>query len=227
MANTYAKFCPNVFVAKCEEPHKKGDIITVETKYGKENEHEVWNLVAQKNGFYYYSITRTDGYDFQERARQRAEKLAGYAASAEAKSSQYCEKAFQAVAGIVPGQPILTDHYSARYHRNALKRSDSAMRQSVELSQKAESYQSRIKYWEEQAEKINLSMPESIDYYQALLERAEDYHAKLKSGELPREHAYSLTYAKKDVNEARKNLELAIKLWGNNESDTDNTNPQQ
>ena len=26
--NTYAKYCPNVFVAKCTERHEKGDIIT-------------------------------------------------------------------------------------------------------------------------------------------------------------------------------------------------------
>lgn len=34
--NTYAKYCPNVFLAKCEEQYQKGDIITVTTKYGKE-----------------------------------------------------------------------------------------------------------------------------------------------------------------------------------------------
>ena len=33
--NIYRKYCPNVFVAQCEEEHKKGDTIIVETKYGK------------------------------------------------------------------------------------------------------------------------------------------------------------------------------------------------
>lgn len=27
-------------------------------------------------------------------------------------------------------------------------------------------------------------------------------------------HSYTLTYAKKDVNEAQKNYDLAVKLWG-------------
>jgi hypothetical protein len=36
--NTYKKYCPNVFVAQCEEKHEKGDAIIVVTKYGKENE---------------------------------------------------------------------------------------------------------------------------------------------------------------------------------------------
>ena len=63
--NTYAKYCPNVYVAKCEERHEKGEIITVQTKYGKENECVVHNLVANINGFYYYSIARADGYNLQ------------------------------------------------------------------------------------------------------------------------------------------------------------------
>ena len=36
--NTYKKYCPNVFVAQCEDKHEKGDVIVVETKYGKQNE---------------------------------------------------------------------------------------------------------------------------------------------------------------------------------------------
>jgi len=35
---TYTKYCPNVWLAKCEERHEKGDIINVTTRYGKENE---------------------------------------------------------------------------------------------------------------------------------------------------------------------------------------------
>jgi hypothetical protein len=57
-------------------------------------------------------------------------------------------------------------------------------------------------------------MPESIEYYTEKLAEAEEYHAGVKSGKYPREHAYTLTYAKKAVNEMRKNLETAKKLWG-------------
>lgn len=34
------------------------------------------------------------------------------------------------------------------------------------------------------------------------------------NGKYPREHAYTLTYAKKEVNELQKKYELAKKLWG-------------
>ena len=36
--NTYYKFAPNVFLAKCDEKHEKGETIEVTTKYGKEND---------------------------------------------------------------------------------------------------------------------------------------------------------------------------------------------
>lgn len=42
--NVYSKFCPNVFLAKCEEKYEKGKVIEVTTKYGKENECIVFNL---------------------------------------------------------------------------------------------------------------------------------------------------------------------------------------
>lgn len=50
--NTYAKYCPNVFVAKCTEEHEKGEVIPLTTKYGKENECIVFNLVGKKDGFF-------------------------------------------------------------------------------------------------------------------------------------------------------------------------------
>lgn len=46
--NVFKKYCPNVWVAECDEKHDKGEVITLETKYGKEVECEVYNLVAEK-----------------------------------------------------------------------------------------------------------------------------------------------------------------------------------
>jgi|GEM_PF-4988918 hypothetical protein len=72
--NTYYKFVPNVFLAKCEEKYERGEEILVTTKYGKENESIVFNLIFEKDGFYYYSIVRADGFNVQEWAKQRAER---------------------------------------------------------------------------------------------------------------------------------------------------------
>ena len=52
MPINYAKYAPNVFLAKCTEPHEKGETILVETKYGKENECIVFNLIGQKDGLF-------------------------------------------------------------------------------------------------------------------------------------------------------------------------------
>ena len=73
--NTYSKYCANVFLAKCTELHDKGEIINLTTKYGQEHECIVFNLIYKKDGFYYYSIVRADGYNVQERAKAKAEKF--------------------------------------------------------------------------------------------------------------------------------------------------------
>lgn len=82
---TYSKYCTNVWLAKCTEKHQKGDIIDVETQYGKINESIVHNLVFEKDGYYFYSITRADGYNLQEMAKRKAEQYENWANSAEQK----------------------------------------------------------------------------------------------------------------------------------------------
>ena len=47
-----------------------------------------------------------------------------------------------------------------------------------------------------------------------ILEETREYHEGLKSGKYKRAHSYSLTYAKKEVNENQKKFDLAIRLWG-------------
>ena len=56
-------------------------------------------------------------------------------------------------------------------------------------------------------------MPESLDYFQFELEKAEEYRQGLKDGIYPREHSYSLQYATKNVKELKKKYDIAVKLW--------------
>lgn len=74
------------------------------------------------------------------------------------------------------------------------------MGKSVEFSDKATEHEREAEYWDKRATTINLSMPESIDFYAHKLEEAKEYHEGVKSGKYPREHSYTLTYAKKAVN---------------------------
>lgn len=212
--NTYAKYTANVFVAKCTEAHTKGETIAIETKYGKEHECIVFNLVLRKDGFFYYSVVRTDGFNVQEWAKRRAEKLQNASLNASKKSNQYYEASHEGRDFLVLAEPIKIGHHSEKRHRALIERNYNRMSKCVEFSKKSEEYAERVAYWESKANEINLSMPESLEYYEYELEKAKMKHEGLKDGSIKREHAYSLTYAKKAVNEAEKKLQLAKRLWG-------------
>jgi len=211
--NQYSKYTANVFLAKCEEKYEKGEVITLSTKYGNEHECIVFNLIFEKEGYYYYSIVREDGFNVQEWARRKAERLQGYASNAEQKSDNYYKTSHDLVKDIPFGQPILVGHHSEKAHRNVLEKSWNAMGKCVEESKKAESYNERAAYWEKKADAINLSMPESIEYFEFELEKAKAKHEGLKNGTIERAHGMSLQYANKEVKEIEKKLQIAKKLW--------------
>lgn len=212
--NTYAKYCPNVYVAKCEEQHEKGEIITVQTKYGKENECEVHNLVATSGGFYYYSITRADDYNMQERAKAKAEQYEKSAATANAKAQHYFERSNKDRDFLSLGEPIKVGHHSEKRHRKAVEDVWNNTGKAVEMHDKAQEYESKAKRWESRQNDINLSIPESLEYYKAKLDKAVEYHEGLKTGKYPKEHSYSMVYANKAVKDLKKQVELATRLWG-------------
>jgi hypothetical protein len=212
-APIYVKYCPNVFLAKCAERHEKGDLIEVQGKYNA-HECEIHNLVAEKGGFWYYSITRADGFNAQERARRKAERLAGYAANAEKRSENAYEASKEGAGFLVLAEPIKIGHHSEKRHRALIERNRSRMSKSVEESKKAKEYARKAAYWEAQEGKITLAMPESIDYYAHKLEKAIETHAGMKNGTIERRHSMSLQYANKAAKDAKSNHETAKKLWG-------------
>lgn len=214
MENTYVKYAPNVYIAKCDSKHEKGESILVTTKYGKENECIVFNFLGEKDNHFYYSIVRADGFNVQEWAKKRAEKLQNAALNAEKKSNTYWEASNEGSDFLSLGEPIKVGHHSEKRHRALIERNHNRMNKAVELSKKADEYKSRIEYWEEKANTINLSMPESLDFFEFELEKAKIKHEGLKSGTIQKEHSYSLTYAKKEVNELENKLKLAKRLWG-------------
>lgn len=211
--NTYAKFCPNVFLAKCQEQHEKNEIITVTSKYGNETEVEIHNLVKQQGGFYFYSFVRCDGLDSQARASAKAQRYQEYADNAAKRSNQYCEATNEGRDFLSLAEPIKIGHHSEKRHRALIERNAKRMDKAVEEMKKAESYADKIAYWESMAEKIDLSMPESLEYFKHKLKEAEDKHSDLKKFPEKREHSYSLTYAKKAVNEFKQKVRLAELLW--------------
>lgn len=215
--NTYKKYCPNVFVAQCEEKYEKGDVIVVETKYGKQNECIVHNLVGytgtKENPMYCYSITRADGFNSQERAAAKVDKLNGWASSADKKGGDWMEKSNEGRDFLSLGEPIKVGHHSEKRHRALIERNWHRLDNAMEQFKKADAYRERIAYWERLSTKIDLSMPESLDFFKDQLEEAIDYHRGLKDGSIEREHSYSLPYAAKKVKELKSKYEIANKLW--------------
>ena len=84
---------------------------------------------------------------------------------------------------------------------------------AVEVGKKVEQHESKADYWNRKANDINLSMPESLEYYELKLEEAKAKHEGLKNGTIERSHSFSLTYANKDVKELEKKIKLAQRLW--------------
>lgn len=212
--NTYAKFQPNVFLAKCPNMHTKGDKISVTTQYGKENECIVFNLILKKEGFWYYSIVRADGFNVQEWAKKRAERYEKAAINSTNKSTEFWKKSNKDKDFLSLAEPIKVGHHSEKRHRRVIEQAQNNMRKSVEFADKVEEQKSKAEYWASKAETINLSMPESVEYYEYKFEEAKIKHEGLKDGSIERSHSFSLTYAKKDVNEMGKKFELAKRLWG-------------
>lgn len=214
--NTYHKFCPNVFVARCEQEYTKGEEILIQTKYGAEHRCIVFNKVGKCEGPWYYSVVRADGFNVQEWAKRRADRLIGAANNATKKSDQYWEAANEGKDFLVLAEPIKIGHHSEKRHRALIERNHNRISKAVGLMDDAKEYAERAEYWKSKADTINLSMPESLDYFEFELEKAEKKHADLKSGAVKPSHSYSMTYAKKEVNEVRKKLEIAKVLWGDN-----------
>ena len=211
--NTYTKFAANVFVAKCTEMHQKGDVIELETKHGRTHECEVWNLVGRQGEFYFYSITRADGFNAQERAKRKAERFENAAANSEKKANAAYEASKEGKDFLVLAEPIKIGHHSEKRHRALIQRNWDRMGKSIEHGRKAEEQAAKAEYYAKLTTKIDLSMPESIEFYEFKVEELKERHEKIKSGEIPRDHSFTLQYSNRDVKEAEKNLALAKRLW--------------
>lgn len=212
--NKFKKYCPNVWVAECEEQYEKGEIIELETKHGKAVECEVYNLIAQRDGIFYYSIVRLDEQTY---AQRKAERYSNAAQNHMAKSAERYKASEEGKDFLSLGEPIKVGHHSEKRHRALIERNWNRMEKSMEYAEKAKEAESKAEYWENKAGEITLAMPESIEYFKGKLETAIAYHQGLKAGTIEPGHSYSLTYAKKDVNELKKKVEIAELLWGSEE----------
>ena len=208
--NKFKKYCPNVWVAECEEKYKKGDIIQLENQYGKEVDCEVYNLILSKNGKFYYSIVRVEEKTYAERKSERYNNASSNSIS---KSNERMNAAQEGREFLSLGEPVKVGHPSEHRHRALIERNNNRMDKAMEHLSKAEEQQRKAEYWESKAKEITLAMPCSIEYFEYKLEKAIERHAGLKNGTIEKSHSYSLTYANKDVKELKQKVEIANLLW--------------
>lgn len=210
---TYVKYCPNVWLAKSSEEHQKGDIIQVANKYGNETDCEVHNLVVKNANGNFYSITRCDGLNRQTYAERKAEKYNAWAQAAKASSEAWSNRANEGRDFLSLGEPIKVGHHSEKRHRALIERNHNRMSNAVAAEALSQQHEYKAEYWESRKNDIDLSMPESIEFFTYELEKAEALQAGLKNGTVPRLHSFSLPYATKAVKELKSKLEIAKKLW--------------
>jgi len=212
--NKFKKYCPNVWIAECEEEYEKGDIIQLETKYGKEVDCEVYNFMGytgtKENPNYCYSVVRVEDKTYAER---KAEKWTNAVENSLNKSNERYQAAQEGREFLSLAEPIKIGHHSEKRHRALIERNSNRMDKSIEYLNKAEEQKGKAEYWESRANDINLSMPDSIEYYEYELEKAKAYQVGLKDGSIKKQHSYSLTYATKSVKDLTKKLEQSKKLW--------------
>lgn len=211
--NTYKKFGPNVFVASCDDKYEKGDVITVETKHENEHECVVWNYLGERNGKHLHSITRADGFNSKKRIENKLEKTKQYQDNARARFTKHSDLSNRDSDFLSLGEPIKVGHHSEKRHRKMIKYACNQANKASEEYKKAKSYDDKIDSLSRRVNNVDLSMPESLEYYKEKLEKAVIRHKKLKSGELEKEHDYSMQYALQDVKKLKKKVELATQLW--------------
>lgn len=211
--NTYRKYYPNVYLAKTKKEYNKGDEITMTTRHNQQHTCIVHNFIYSDDGFNFYSITRADGFDTNERNRRKAERYEEWARSRERKSNEYYKASKEGHDFLVLAEPIKIGHHSEKRHRALIERNHNRMSKSIENRDKATEWQSKADYWATRTDIVNLSMPESLEYFEFKLEEAILHHADLKKNPEKRMHSFSLQYANKEVNKLKKQLEIAKRLW--------------
>ena len=208
--NRFKKYCPNVWVAECEEEYKKGDIIQLENQYGKEVDCEVYNLVLVRNEKFYYSIVRVEEKSYAER---KAERYNNASTNSINKSNERMNAAQEGREFLSLAEPIKVGHHSEHRHRALIERNNNRMDKAMEHYSKAEEQKRKAEYWENKAKDITLAMPDSLEFFEYKLEKAIEKQQGLKNGTIQKEHSYSMTYATKDVKELKKKVEIAKLLW--------------
>lgn len=206
---------PKTFVLETESEYQKEDVVEYITKYGKEIELIIYKLVFSRAGKNYYSYERADGKCRKSILEARAEKRREWAASNERKSNDSWKASQEGKDFLVLAEPIKIGHHSEKRHRALMERNARRLDKVVEYSKKAEAHEWRASNIEDKLKReLPIDTPDCLESIAEALKNAKELHLFYKNNPDKREHSFSLTYAKKKVNDLTKRFDIANKLWG-------------
>lgn len=205
---------PTVFVLETPNFYSKDKIVNYSTKYGKQIELVIYKLVFSKNGLNYYSYIRSDGLDRRTILQNKIEKRKEWADKSTQKSDKYWKASQEGREFLSLAEPIKVGHHSENKHRNLIEKNWNRLGKSVEFDNKAKDHEDKASNIEEQLKsELPIDNPNCLEPLNRALEMAKEKHLFYKNNPEKREHSFSLTYAKKKVNDLEKRLATAKKLW--------------
>jgi ABC-type transporter MlaC component len=117
---------------------------------------------------------------YEERKQKRIDRYRALSRRRKAESERRFKASHDAIAGIPLGQPILIGHHSENRHRAALRRSDDAMRASIEADKKAKYYEAKAAAVENN-HAISSDDPEAIPKIEHRIKRMEEDRDTMKA----------------------------------------------
>lgn len=211
----FKKYTAGVFCLELSEENRThGDIVTVETKYGKQVEAMIWKKLFSKasTGKTYYSYVRTDGFNRTAWLAKKAEQREASAERHNQKSDEYYARSQKDRDFLVLAEPIKVGHHSERHHRKIIQQAHDNMGKCVEASKKAEAFADKAETLAYRAQAdINLDDPACLEQLAMKVQRLEAERKALKdSGTY---ESYQLSNMGANIRRYKERLETARKLW--------------
>lgn len=142
--------------------------------------------------------------DYEERRNRRIERYKELSKKAEERSNQYMSSSANKTLERIPfGQPILSDHYSAKGHRRLIERAQANIRKSIKEDDKSRFYSDRAKS-AENSKVIYSDDPQAVEKLKEKLGRLENERNSIKA----REHeSWELINIGATIRETKKRIE--------------------
>ena len=142
--------------------------------------------------------------DYEERRKARIERYKQLAEKSKEKSNEYMNSNANKTLSRIPlGQPILTDHYSARSHIRLIEKANNNIKKSIEEDKKSKFYSDRAES-AENSKVIYGDDPQAIQKLEDKLTRLENERKSIKA----REHyTWELTNIGAIIRETKKRIE--------------------